>query len=70
MTHLLQVCFNNNISFNSLQCFVLDQIRQMFKTVKYSEQGSNARKAEEEVYKYFIDYLDDCEKGKHSCLHK
>ena len=18
---------------------------------------------------YFIDYLDDCEKGKHSCLH-
>ena len=35
----------------------------MFKTVRYSEKGSNERTREEDAYMFFIDYLDDCEKG-------
>ena len=35
----------------------------MFKSVRYSEKGSNDRESEERVYMYFMDYLDDCEKG-------
>ena len=32
--------------------------------MKFSEEGSNARQKEQNSYMMFLDYLDDCEKGK------
>lgn len=40
-----------------------DTIRNMFTKVKFSENGTNARFNEENAYMFFIDYLEDCEKG-------
>ena len=34
----------------------------MFKTIRFCEKGSNER-VREEAFKFFIDYLDDCERG-------
>lgn len=49
----------------SLPLVLLDSIRTMFTIVRYSEKGSNEREREESSYMYFIDYLDDCEKGSY-----
>ena len=48
-----------------LHCFfgLEDSIRKLFSQIEYSEKGSNARKAEERAFMFFIDYLDECEKG-------
>lgn len=43
--------------------FFIDTIRKMFTEIKYSESGTNARAREEDAYMFFIDYLDDCERG-------
>ena len=43
--------------------YFIDTIRKMFSTIKFSEVGSNSRVSEETAYAYFIDYLEDCEKG-------
>lgn len=41
----------------------VDSIRKLFTDIKYSETGSIHRQHEERAFMYFIDYLDDCEKG-------
>ena len=41
----------------------IDDIRKIFKTVRFSEEGSNAREREQNAYMMFLDYLDECEKG-------
>ena len=38
---------------------------KLFKSVDYSDVGSNNRKKEEDTFSLFIDYLDECEKGKY-----
>jgi len=38
-------------------------IRKIFKTVRFSEEGSNAHEREQNAYMMFLDYLDECEKG-------
>lgn len=48
--------------------FCSDDIRTMFKVIRYSEKGSNEREREEAAYMYFVDYLDDCEKGRKSII--
>lgn len=40
-----------------------DTIRNLFTEIKYSEQGTNDRVHEEEAFMFFIDYMDDCERG-------
>ena len=35
----------------------------VFKVISYSEKGSNCRK-KEDTYANFVDYLDECERGK------
>ena len=35
----------------------------MFKTVRYSEKGTNECIKEEETFVFFMNYLEDCEKG-------
>ena len=42
----------------------VDTLRKLFKHVKFSEAGSNARQREENTYMYFLEYLDGCEKGE------
>ena len=42
----------------------LDIVRKVFREIKFSKQGSNARTREENSYMYFLEYLDICEKGK------
>ena len=37
--------------------------RKIFKVVKFSENGSNARNREENANMLFLDYLDVCGKG-------
>ena len=39
--------------------------RNLFKVIKYSDHGSNARTKEEQTYMYFIDFLEECETGMH-----
>ena len=39
------------------------ELRKMFTIIKFSEKGSNRRDTEEAVYMFFVDFLDDCEKG-------
>lgn len=46
----------------------VDIIIEIFKEVRYSESGSNDRIKEEATYALFIDYLDECEKGKLLCF--
>ena len=43
---------------------ITDSVRSLFKQVKFSEEGSNARLKEQNSYMMFLDYLDDCERGK------
>lgn len=52
----------------ALHFFRTDSIRKLFTDIKYSEKGMNDREHEEMAYMYFIDYLDDCEKGCSSLL--
>lgn len=40
-----------------------DTIRNIFTEIKFSDNGTNAHLSEETAYMFFIDYLDDCEKG-------
>ena len=40
-----------------------DCVRKIFKNIKFSDNGSNAREREEKTYMMFLDYLDECEKG-------
>ena len=42
----------------------VDQILKIFQRVEYSLAGSNRRQEEEDTFSLFIDYLDECEKGK------
>ena len=46
----------------------IDGIRKIFKTVRFSEEGSNAREKEQNSYMMFLDYLDECEKGMYSTI--
>ena len=39
----------------------VDQIRNFFTTIVYSEKGSNAREKEEQAFMFFINYLEDAE---------
>ena len=41
----------------------IDDIQKIFKTVRFSEEGSNARERGQNAYMMFLDYLDECEKG-------
>lgn len=41
-----------------------DLIHTLFTEIWYSEAGTNARIKEEAAFMYFIDYLDDCARGK------
>ena len=43
--------------------YIIDIIRKIFKTVRFSEEGTNAREKEQNAYMMFLDYLDECEKG-------
>lgn len=43
--------------------YIIDTVRKLFTVIRYSEAGTNARIMEETTYMYFIDYLDDCERG-------
>ena len=36
-------------------------IRNLFRTIRYSEQGSNERKKEELTYIFFVNYLEEYE---------
>lgn len=40
------------------------QLLEIFKKINYSERGSNSRKKEEDTFAKFVDYLDECERGK------
>lgn len=42
----------------------LAQILSIFKSISYSERGSNLRRKEENTFSMFVDYLDECEKGE------
>ena len=42
------------------------QLLAVFKVISYSEKGSNSRQKEEDAYAKFVDYLDECERGKPS----
>ena len=46
----------------------IDGIRKIFKTVRFSEECSNAREKEQNSYMMFLDYLDECEKGMYSTI--
>ena len=46
----------------------IDGIRKIFKTVRFSEEGSNACEREQNAYMMFLDYLDECEKGMYSSI--
>ena len=46
----------------------IDGIHKIFKTVRFSEEGSNAREREQNAYMMFLDYLDECEKGMYSSI--
>lgn len=48
---------------NVLHFSLLDFIRKLFSKIEYSQKGSNNREAEERAFMFFIDYLDECEKG-------
>ena len=37
----------------------VDEVRKLFKNVKFSEAGSNSRDREENAYMDFLRYLDD-----------
>ena len=40
------------------------QLLGIFKVIHYSKVGSNSRNKEEETFAKFVDYLDECERGK------
>ena len=40
-----------------------DFIRKLFSKIVYSDEGSNDKKAEERAFMFFVDYMDECEKG-------
>ena len=43
---------------------IADYIRRMFTEIRYSEVGTTERTKEEQSFMFFfIDYLDDCERG-------
>lgn len=46
-------------------CVVADSIHRMFTDIRYSHVhvGSSARIKEEQAFMFFVDYLDDCERG-------
>ncbi len=41
-----------------------DYVRTVFKAIKFSEKGTNTRTKEESAYMMFLNYIDECEKGK------
>ena len=40
-----------------------DSVRNLFTEIRYSDNGSNNRTKEETAFMFFVDYLDDCERG-------
>ena len=50
-------------------CFVLDDIRKLFTKIIYSEKGTNDREQEEATFMFFMDYMEDCERGNLSVIH-
>ena len=44
--------------------YFLDVVLNIFQSIKYSAHGSNDKKKEEATFGFFVDYLDECEKGK------
>ena len=44
--------------------YAIARVLAVFKVISYSEKGSNCRKKEEDTYAKFVDYLDECERGK------
>ena len=44
--------------------FSIDYVRKVFKKIRFSEEGSNAFAKEQNSYMMFLEYLDECEKGK------
>ena len=42
-------------------------VRQVFKNIRFSEKGTNARIKEQKPYMMFLQYLNGCEKGD-NCL--
>ena len=52
--------------YDILYCAIhVAQLLAVFKVISYSEKGSNSRQRED-VYAKFVDYLDECERGKPS----
>jgi len=50
------------VTFIFVLVHAIDDIRKTFKTVRFSEEGSNAREREQNPY-MILNYLDECEKG-------
>lgn len=50
---------NSNFYYTVL--YSVDDIRELFTEVKYSEKGSNERKKEEASYMFFYDYMEECQ---------
>ena len=46
--------------------FYADTIWKLFSEIKFFEKGTNEHENEERAYKYFVDYLEDCERGMYS----
>ena len=46
----------------------IDGIHKILKTVRFSEESSNAREKEQNAYMMFLDYLNECEKGMYSSI--
>ena len=61
VSSLTNVNKQKNSTFHLI--FFTEEIRKMFKTVRYSEKGTNERIKEEETFVFFMNYLEDCEKG-------
>ena len=60
--------FSFSPCFNFFVCYLLiaEQVLAIFKSIGYSERGSNMRK-KEDTFSMFVDYLDECEKGVCLC---
>ena len=58
---------NNIILYNNNKLVTdkcTDDIHELLADIKFSEKRSSACQKEEATYIYFIDYLEECERGK------
>jgi len=58
--------YSQNITILQLHIIItvtIDTIRRLFKTVTYSDLGSNERTKQEAAYVWFMDYMEEIEEG-------